>query len=124
MIESALVLDKRGYPLFYHMPEGRTEGSLPDSPVLWEVIWNNREEISGIAHSHPGKGYPDPSYTDLTTFAAIEVALGKKLDWWIATKDRVTLIRTTTGTNYQKQYLMSEAFPWVETLRSMSRMEG
>ena len=86
-IEAGVVLDLAGQPLHWHLPAGRSMGGLPDSRNLWDVIWENRTNISGIAHSHPGSGIPGPSQTDVTTFSAIEVALGRKLDWWIVSAE-------------------------------------
>jgi hypothetical protein len=74
-------------PIFWHFPEGRNAAYLPDSRTLWDEIWNNRERVLGFAHSHPGSGIPGPSYEDLTTFAAVESALGKRLFWWITNSD-------------------------------------
>lgn len=122
--EAGVVLDRRGYPLFNHYPEGRTVGSLPDSPLLWDVLWANRSEISGFAHSHPGNGFSSPSETDVTTFAAIEAALGMRLDWWILTEDGVTLTRWSAPDRYETYRVPTQAFPWVWTLKSLSRMDN
>ena len=89
MIEAGVVLDINGGPIYWHLPKGRTGGSIPDSQVLWEVLWDNREILGGFAHSHPGSGPPTPSMTDLTTFVAIEAALGRRIDWWITSSDRL-----------------------------------
>lgn len=125
MIEAGVVLDLRGYPLFNHYPTGRTGGSLPDSYLLWDVLWNNRGEISGFAHSHPGKGISPPSHTDLTTFAAIEAGLGMRLDWWIMTEDAITLTRWTGSPDPYTVYpIPTLAFPWVKTLWNLSRMDN
>jgi hypothetical protein len=90
MIETAVVLDERRTPLHWHEPVGASVAALPDSRDLWDVLWANRERISGVAHSHPGGGPPRPSWEDLTTFAACEAGLGRRLEWWIATSDAVT----------------------------------
>jgi hypothetical protein len=87
------LLDLEGKPIHWHLPPGRSGGSLPDSRDLWDVIWENRGNISGFAHSHPGSGLPGPSYTDVTTFAAIEAALGRRLDWFITSSDSFVLFR-------------------------------
>ena len=83
MIETALVFDKLGEPFHWHEPAGRTGGSLPDSRGLWEVMWENRLAIGGLAHTHPWDGPASPSGTDLTTFRALEQGLGR-LYWWPA----------------------------------------
>lgn len=85
MIETAVVFDKEGHLIHWHEPHGRTGGSLPDSRSLWDVLWENRENLGGVAHTHPWKGSPDPSSTDLSTFAAVEASLGQRLVWPIVT---------------------------------------
>ena len=79
-------------------------GGLPDSRNLWQILWDNRTNISGIAHSHPGKGKPGPSHTDVTTFSAIESGLGIRLDWWIvsAGDEALTLLRWAGGDKRDK----------------------
>lgn len=93
MMEAAVVVDLDGKVLYEHAPHNRTVVSLPDSRSLWDVIWENRDKLSGIAHSHPGSGKPGPSYEDVTTFADIEAALGRRLNWWIITSDQLILLR-------------------------------
>jgi hypothetical protein len=122
MIETGIVLNKVGEMIFLHMPPSRTAVSLPDSYILWEVLWTNKHNISGFAHNHPGEGYPAPSSTDLTTFAAIEAGLGMRLDWWIASEDRVTLIQWN-GEQYDGQRIWTNAFRWVKELRRASQIE-
>jgi hypothetical protein len=86
-METAVVLDRNWRPIHFHTPAGRTGGSLPDSHDLWEVLWTNRRNLLGVAHSHPGGGVPGPSHTDVTTFSAIERGLGVRLVWPIVTVD-------------------------------------
>ena len=73
--------------IHWHLPQGRSSGYLPDSRDLWDVIWENRAKVWGFAHSHPGSGITGPSYEDLTTFADVEAALGRRLYWPIITSD-------------------------------------
>ena len=87
MIEAGVVIDMDMSPIFWHLPDGRTAGSIPDTRVLWDVLWDNRETVLGFAHSHPGAGVPGPSHTDLGTFVAVEQALGRRLKWWITSSD-------------------------------------
>lgn len=89
MLESAAVISLSDEVLHWHLPAGRTAAVLPDSRVLWEVMWANRPVLAGVAHTHPGSGRPQPSWTDLTTFAACEAGLGRRLRWWIATRDQL-----------------------------------
>ena len=53
MLEAALVFDKEHRVLGWHLPQGRTAVSLPDSRALWELLWDNRAILGGVAHSHP-----------------------------------------------------------------------
>lgn len=85
MIEVALVVDHGGKTLRWHLPPGRSGGYVPDSHDLWEFIWTNRDHIGGVAHTHPWNGEAGPSHTDVTTFAAIEAALGRRLVWPVVT---------------------------------------
>lgn len=92
MKEVGVLIDLEGQPIYWHLPEDRSSGALPDSRNLWDVIWENRDKVSGFAHTHPGYGKPGPSYTDITTFAAIETGLGRRLHWWIATGDQLSVV--------------------------------
>ncbi len=85
MIEAALVFDREGETIHWHEPAGRTAGSLPDSRDLWEVLWEHRDRLGGVAHTHPWDGPASPSGTDLTTFAAVERGLGRRLVWPVVT---------------------------------------
>lgn len=136
MIEAGVVIDINGAPIYWHLPDGRTGGSLPDSQPLWEVLWEHRDILGGFAHSHPGSGTPDPSRTDITTFIAVEAGLGRHLDWWITSSDRLIVCRRYLP-QYRRQgvysyisergikynYLateLSENPPWAQELRRLS----
>lgn len=92
-IEAGVLLDDDDHPLFWHLPADRTAVALPDSPSLWTEIWQRRNELSAIAHSHPGGGKPRPSNEDVTTFSAIELGLGKRLDWYIVNAEGISMIK-------------------------------
>lgn len=62
-----------------------TESRIPDERERWEIIWKYREEITEIAHSHPG-GFLDFSREDLTTMEAVEAGTGKQFVWTVITK--------------------------------------
>ncbi len=59
---------------------------IPDNRERWEIIWQHRNEITEIAHSHPGE-FLDFSHEDLTTMEAVEAGTGKMFAWSIITKD-------------------------------------
>lgn len=122
-IEAGVLLDLNGVPIHWHLPPNRTVVALPDSPDLWAVIWGNREDLSGFAHSHPGSGVPGPSYTDITTFAAVEAGLGKRLDWWILSSDAGCLVRWMgPGRLDYKMVPINQTMPWGPRLRQLSNM--
>ena len=125
MIEAGAVISREGMVLFWHLPEGRSAGSLPDSRTLWQVLWDTfkADTLLGFAHSHPGMGVPGPSYSDVTTFAAIEAALGRRLDWWITSSDHVVLLRW--GGPDKISYLstlVTEEPAWLIELRRLSNI--
>lgn len=97
MLEVAVVLDQNFQPLRWHEPPNRSSVYIPDSRDLWEFIWDNRDLIYGIAHLHPWVGDSVPSHEDVTTFFAIEKALGKKLRWPIVTLSKVDVFVTGDG---------------------------
>jgi hypothetical protein len=93
MIETAAVFDLDGNVIHWHLPPGRAGGWIPDSRNLWDVLWENRERLGGVAHTHPWHGEAWPSGTDVTTFAAVEAALGLRLVWPIVTMTEVRTFR-------------------------------
>ena len=123
-IEAGVVIDTDGVPLFWHTPQDRTGGSLPDSVTLWDVFWTNRDKILGFAHSHPGGGVPGPSYEDVTTFAAVEAALGKRLDWWIASENRLVVARWKGPHRLTYEAELMDSNPtWLPKLRELSEYQ-
>lgn len=123
MREAGVLLNMKGEPMYWHNPHDRSGGALPDSRDLWNVIWDNREDVSGFVHSHPGSGVPGPSYEDVTTFSGIERALGKRLDWWIITEDACSFIRWVGPHMYDYAALpVRQKMLWMEELRRNSEM--
>lgn len=121
MIEAAAVIGPGGEVLHWHLPAGRTSTRLPDSRSLWEVLWARRDDLVGVAHTHPGSGPPTPSQEDVTTFAACEAGLGRRLVWWIASVDHLTAF-TWCGpdrTDYRGDPV-PQAPPWLAELRTHS----
>lgn len=121
MIEVGVVISGLGEPIFWHQPAGRTGGSIPDTRELWDVLWEARDTVKGFAHSHPGGGVPGPSWTDVTTFAAIEAALGRRLDWWITSSERLVVLnwQGPGRHTYRSEVILSEP-DWASELRSRS----
>lgn len=125
MIETGLLFDANGAILHLHLPVGRNAGYLPDDRGLWEIMWAARHTLKGFAHTHPGFGMPSPSGTDLTTFSAVELGLGRKLEWWIATRDALGcwVHSGPSKLDYMSISNVSGACPpWLYTLRAHSGM--
>lgn len=88
-IEAGVLIGLDGEPIYWHLPNDCSAGHIPDSRELWDEMWENRDNLLGFAHSHPGKGVPSPSQEDISTFAAVEAALGEKIVWWIVSEDAI-----------------------------------
>lgn len=129
-IEAGVLVGSNHEPIHWHLPPGRNVVALPDSRPLWDVIWENRDRVIGFAHSHPGSGRPGPSWEDITTFSAVERALGKLLYWWIASSDElVVCVRDAYFGNGFKQYdyptySVDTTPPWLGRLRELSLYQG
>jgi hypothetical protein len=122
MLETGAIIGNDGV-IYWHIPNNRSSVLLPDSQELWEVLWFNRKTIQGFAHSHPGVGTPIPSYEDLTTFSAVELALGRRLKWWITSANQVSLtIWFGPGKlSYSSCNIIEPN--WVPKLRQLSRID-
>lgn len=114
-------LDKE--PIYWHLPEDRSFAFLPDSRKLWDIIWENRKNTLGFAHSHPGDGIPGPSYEDITTFAAVEAALGKRLIWWITSSDSLVHVIWIGPAKYRYNTYHNKYYKpvWLQRLREESK---
>jgi hypothetical protein len=131
MIETGVVINTNGEPIHWHEPAGRSGGNLPDSRSLWNVLWQAQQHgwLAGFAHTHPGSGVPGPSSTDISTFVAIENALGRSLAWWIASADRMVITRRSVMDSvpgreiYASHEIVVQNEPiWVAELRRRSAM--
>lgn len=119
--EAAVVLvdvDGTPTPVYWHLPHGRTAVEIPDDVALWDVLWQNRARLVGVAHTHPGSGTPAPSGTDLTTFAAIERALGRTLTWWIVNETDAGVVTAVMRIGFT--FTAVPAQPWMDELRRRS----
>jgi hypothetical protein len=124
-MEVGVLIGRDQRVIHWHLPANRTSVALPDSQDLWSQIWNNRTEVLGFAHSHPGRGVPYPSREDVTTFAAVEAALGRNLVWWICTVDSVISLHRDNTSNlhgYRGYETHSEIAydTWLPRLRELS----
>jgi len=124
MMEAGAVIGTSGQVIFWHTPNDRHGGALPDSRQLWDVLWENRHTIQGFAHSHPGGGVPGPSYEDVTTFAAVEAALGRRLVWWITSSDCTSLVHWCGPDKLSYSGVQLHPEPsWIGKLRELSEIE-
>ena len=87
--------------------------NIPDNRERWEIIWEHRNEITEIAHSHPGE-LLDFSNEDLTTMEAVEAGTGKQFIWSIITETR--MLSRKAGTDTQPD----QSPWWVELIRKLS----
>lgn len=56
MQEVALVFDKQGRSLCWHKSKNPNATYIEDSHDLWTFLWDNRNIIGGVAHTHPWTG--------------------------------------------------------------------
>jgi hypothetical protein len=86
---------------------------IPDSRERWEIIWRHRDEITEIAHSHPGE-FLDFSHEDLTTMEAVEAGTGKTFTWSIITK--TGFLSRNSGQDARRD----DSPWWLELMRTLS----
>lgn len=129
-MEVAVVFNQNGMSHYWHCPSINTAYSIPDSSKLWDVIWEYRDLIGGIAHTHPWEGSTVPSCEDKTTFRAVERALGKRLVWPIVTMDHVQYF---THNDEEAQWKPSLSYvetpvdfgyrtPWLQTILKLRQL--
>lgn len=120
-LEAGVLLNTIEEPIYWHVPVDRSSSFLPDSRELWNKIWENKNEVLGFAHSHP-LGVIAPSKEDITTFSAIEIAIGKRLLWPILTKE-VIIYWQWKGPdkfNYCQIYFRLSNKKWMHKLYNIS----
>ncbi len=87
--------------------------SIPDERQRWDAIWDHRNEITEIAHSHPG-AFLDFSHEDLTTMEAVEAGTGKTFTWTIVTKTGFRSRKAETD------HLRDDSPWWLNLMRTLS----
>ena len=70
--------------------------ALPDSRARWQAIWDHRDELEDIVHSHP-MGPAAFSAEDDSTMQAIDSALGRHMRYTVVAP-RVVITRTGDDT--------------------------
>lgn len=108
----------RGNAILY-ADASTSPAALPDSRTRWEAIWEHRDELEAIVHSHP-VGPSAFSQEDESTMAAIDAALGKAMHYCVVAP-RVTISRT--GLEGPIKHLDPEPW-WAYLLRLSSGMKG
>lgn len=130
MLEAALAFDKYGKTLCTHRPVGCTAGYIPHSRRFFEWLYENTDQVVGVAHLHPFEGRAMPSQEDITTFSAIELGLDKRLIWPIVTLTNVmsyansSIIGTADGLANRYAYQLLVGHPpfdihWLFNIASM-----
>jgi len=126
MMETALVFDKGGEAIYWHEPTDRSGAHIADSRDLWDVLWENRDRLGGVAHTHPWNGEAWPSESDLTTFSAVERGLGRRFLWPVVTMSEVRCFVRDPITNAYVEALENfDVNVWdrnMEELRNRSRL--
>jgi hypothetical protein len=92
---------------------GPSAVALPDSRARWEAIWNRKDDLEEIAHSHP-IGPLAFSNEDETTMEALNSALGRALVFSVVAPDG--MIRREQN----RDVLVKEEPWWTRLLRLAS----
>lgn len=121
MQETGLVFDREGRTIGWHEPEGRTGGSLPDTDEHWEMLWENRHRLGGVAHVHPWDGPARPSSIDLHTYSAIERGLGRRFLWPVVTFTEVMYVAWDETSQQYSSVAPHITIADIEELRRRSR---
>jgi len=91
--------------------------ALPDSRDRWEAIWQLRDDLYEIAHSHP-VGPTAFSAEDTSTMSALDDALGRKLRYSVVAPHAM-IVRPADGETFE---LNPEPW-WAGLLRLASGMK-
>jgi hypothetical protein len=119
VIQTGVILNLNNEAIRWLLYPGRTPLYMPDNTAVWDYLWENREDISGIAHTHSGDRITI-SENDVKTFAAIERGLRKCLKWWIVTESSIQMYKKSEDFGYEK---LSVPEPkWTSKLRELSRL--
>lgn len=120
MMETALVFDMGGDVIYWHEPAERSSSHIADSRNLWDVLWENRARLGGVAHTHPWNGEAWPSESDVTTFSAIERGLGRRFLWPIVTMSEVRYFVHNTHIDKYVEVLSNFDIPeWDHTIEEL-----
>ena len=111
MREVCLLIDRDGRILW--ADASTSAARLPDSRARWEAIWEHRNVLAAVAHSHP-VGPAAFSAEDRSTMTAIDAALGTSLLYFVVAP-HLTIGRG--GSVFPEPW-------WADLLRLSSGMKG
>jgi len=92
--------------------------AMPDRRARWEAIWECRDQLVEIAHSHPA-GPLAFSLEDETTMEALDAALGRALTYSVVTQS--ALLRKRPDGRVEVDH--NEPW-WADVLRAASGMRA
>jgi hypothetical protein len=67
---------------------------------------------------------PGPSWTDITTFAAIESGLGRRITWWITSSTHVIALNWQGPHKHDYHAFLVDEPDWANQLREHSDKEN
>jgi hypothetical protein len=97
---------------------GDSAVAIPDSRTRWNAIWERRDDIEEIAHSHP-VGPARFSAEDLSTMEALDSGIGQRLRYSIVSPQGMVV---RTGKDGVDEPVSDEPW-WAALLRRASGMD-
>ena len=67
MREVAVLINRKGVPVYWHVPKMESPTELPDDPDLWDAIWDHRHDLLGVA-------FASTAISDVATGAPLRAA--------------------------------------------------
>lgn len=122
MLEASCAVDlSENEAICYYEPR-YSSVYIPDSQEYWDIVWENKDNIAGIAHSHPGNGIPNPSFNlDIKSFSSLDIGFGRKLKYWIISSTDVVVVQWVGPELYDfKIELETRNLLWIQKLREIS----
>jgi hypothetical protein len=95
MLREVCILVGRGGAILW-ADASNSPAALPDSRARWQAIWEHRDELEDIVHSHP-VGPAAFSAEDESTMQAIDSALGRVMRYTVVAP-RAVISRVGTDT--------------------------
>src|SRR5262245_54305465 len=94
MREVCFLIGRKGEILW--ADASNSPAALPDSRARWQAIWDHRDELENIVHSHP-MGPAAFSAEDESTMQAVDSALGRTMRYTVVAP-RVVITRVGDDT--------------------------